>query len=94
MRNHSTELEKIANDLLSQQAFNETTKPNYTNRDFFNAILIFNTALVDKVFDNQDHIGMEMEERVDMINKCGHEVRSLILKYTGLDTHDTHKFLK
>ncbi len=56
MRTWNKELEYIANDILNQNASEDgAEKPNYSNRDFLNAIFIFQTALMDKVFDNQDY---------------------------------------
>ena len=39
------ELEEIANDLLIQdtEATGDESKPNYTNRDFINTVIIFQT---------------------------------------------------
>lgn len=89
MRNYTKELEIIANDLLIQDG----EKPNYSNRDFMNAIIIFQTALMDKMFDNQNFDGMEVEERMKMAESCGSELRKLIHTYTGLDTHNIEKFI-
>ena len=46
MRAYKQELEIIANDLLDQncEAKGDENKPNYTNREFMNAIIIFQTA--------------------------------------------------
>lgn len=89
MRNYTKELEIIANDLLIQDG----EKPNYSNRDFMNAIIIFQTALMDKMFDNQNFDGMEVEERMKMAESCRSELRKLIHTYTGLDTHNIEKFI-
>lgn len=89
MNNHAPELELIANSLLEQNGF----KPNYSNRDFMNAIIIFQSALMDKLFDNQNYIEMELKDRCDMAIKCGEELRALIQKFTSLDTHQIDRFL-
>jgi hypothetical protein len=91
MRSYKKELEAIANDLLTQNA--EAKKPNYSNRDFMNAIIIFQTALMDKMFDNQDYDGMQVEDRMKMAESCGLALRKLIHTYTGLDTHKVEEFL-
>ena len=80
----------ITTSILSQHG----SKPGYTNRDFFNTLLIFNCALVDKIYDNQDKIGMDLQDRMDMVNNCGTEMRNLILKYTGIDTLNVEEMLK
>ena len=89
MNNHAPELELIANSLLEQNGL----KPNYSNRDFMNAIIIFQSALMDKLFDNQNYIEMELNDRCDMAIKCGEELRALIQKFTSLDTHQIDRFL-
>jgi hypothetical protein len=51
-----------------------------------NTLLIFQTALMDKMFDNQDYDNMDMESRRKMTIKCGKDLKKLIHTYTGLDT--------
>ena len=82
MRTHNKEIETIAMDLLSQSG----EKPNYSNNDLLNTILIFQTALMDKLFDNQNYLNMSLDDRCIMAENCGNELREFILKYTGLDT--------
>ena len=95
MRSYKNELEAIANDLLTQNAeakVNEN-KPNYSNRDFMNAIIIFQTALMDKMYDMQDYDDMSVYDRIQMAESCGHDLRNIILMYTGLDTHKVEEFI-
>lgn len=95
MRSYKKELEFIANDILEQNANakGNENKPNYSNRDFMNATIIFQTALMDKMFDNQEYDDMSIEDRMNMAESCGNELRKLIHTYTGLDTHQIDKFL-
>lgn len=95
MRAYKRELEIIANDILNQNAdaIGNECKPNYTNRDFMNALIIFQSALVDKLYDNQEFDDMQMEDRIKMTVSCGLELRKLIHTYTGLDTHKIEDFL-
>ena len=93
MRSYKNELEAIANDLLTQnaEAKGNENKPNYSNRDFMNAVIIFQTALMDKMYDNQN--GMSLDERMEMAERCGLDLRKLIQTYTGLDLHKFEEFL-
>ena len=94
--NHSKDLDLLANSFL-EQAINAKlgeNKPNYTNRDFMNALIIFQNALMDKMFDNQNYIGMNYEEIAEMAMNCGNELRDFILKYTGLNPSNIDEFLK
>lgn len=89
------ELELIASQLLTQNAIakGDENKPNYTNREFINSLIIFQTALMDKIWDNQEFDKMPMNQRMDMAAKCGEDLRKLIHTYTGLDTHNHKDFL-
>ena len=89
MRKHNKELELIANDYLEQNG----EKPNFTNRDFMNTIIIFQTALMDKLFDNQNYDKMDIENRMKMAEACGNDLRKFIHTYTNLDTHNINEFL-
>lgn len=91
MKKYAIELEIIANDLLIRTS--EGNKPDYTNREFMNAVIIFETALMDKMYDNQDYDKMSLEDRLKMTESCGLELRKLIHTYTGLDTHELENFL-
>ena len=94
--NHSKDLEVLANSFL-EQAINAKlgeNKPNYTNRDFMNALIIFQNVLMDKMFDNQNYLDMDLIDRGQMAINCGNELRDFILKYTGLDTSKIDEFLK
>lgn len=95
MRTYKNELEVIANDLLTQnaEAKGNENKPNYTNRQFMNAVIIFQTALMDKMYDNQEYDKMDVENRLKMAESCGLDLRKLIHTYTGLDTHKFEDFL-
>jgi hypothetical protein len=95
MRSYKKELEVIADDLLNQNANakGNENKPNYSIRDFMNATIIFQTALMDKMFDHQDHNRMNIEDRLKMAESCGLSLRKLIHTYTGLDTHKIEEFL-
>jgi len=95
MRNHNAMLELIATDLVSQnvEATGDECKPNYSNKDFMNAVIIFQTALMDKMWDNMDFDGMLAKERMEMCESCWLELRNLIHTYTGLDVHKFEQFL-
>lgn len=95
MRAYKNELEVIASDILEQnaEAIGNENKPNYTNREFMNCLIIFQTALMDKMYDNQDYDKMNLKERSNMATQCGLDLRKLIHTYTGLDTHKFEEFL-
>ena len=93
MRTYNKELEIIASDILDQNAEAIGNKPNYTNREFMNCLIIFQTALMDKMYDNQEYDKMSIEDRSNMATRCGLDLRKLIHTYTGLDTHNFEEFM-
>jgi len=95
MKNHKLAIELIATDILNENAdaIGDENKPNYSNRDFMNCIIIFQNVLMDKMYDNQDNDNMGIEERSNMATQCGLDLRKLIHTYTGLDTHNVEDFL-
>lgn len=95
MRVYKEELEEIANNLLAQSAEEKgiENKPNYSNCDFLNTLIIFQTALMDKMYDVQDFDDMAIEDRMNMAKSCGLSLKKLVYTYTGLDTHKIEEFL-
>jgi hypothetical protein len=89
MQTNNQQLEKIASDILN----NIQEKPNISNRDFMNALIIFQNALMDKMYDTQDYDKMNIDERYKMAESCGLSLHKLIHTYTGLDTHKLEDFL-
>lgn len=89
------ELEVIANNFLiiNSEAKQEQSKPNWSNRTFMNTLIIFQSALMDKLWDNQEFDNMSFKDRIKMAESCGKELRKLIHTYTNLDTHKIEEFL-
>jgi hypothetical protein len=91
MKTHKQILERVASDFLEYNL--KGFKPNYSNRDFMNTLIIFQTALMDKMYDCQTYDEMSIEDREKMAVSCGLELRKLIHTYTGLDTHKFEEFI-
>lgn len=89
------ELEYIASSILDQNSIakGDENKPNYSNREFMNSLIIFQNALMDKVYDNQDFDKMPLDDRLKMAENCGKDLAKLIHTYTNLDTSKLHDFL-
>ena len=83
------DIEKIATEILNTSRI----KPNYTNRDFMNIVIIFQSAMMDKLFDVMDFDGMKIEDRLLMAEKCGIDLKDFIFKYTNIDTHKIENYL-
>lgn len=61
-------------------------KPNFSNNALMDATLIFQTVLMDKLFD--------FKPTLEDDENCGNDLRKLIIKYTGLDTVELVKNYK
>jgi hypothetical protein len=82
MNKYEPILKEIASGMLEVAEI----KPNYSNDAFLDAILIFQTVLIDKLFDNQNFDNMPLQQRDEMVEACGNDLIKLIHTYTGLDT--------
>jgi len=83
------QLEEMAMHILEHGEI----KPNYTKRDFINCVLIFQSAIIDKMFDLQNQEDMTKQDRANMAESCGNAIHKLIMTYTGLDTRKVEEFL-
>jgi len=83
------DIEKIATEILNTSRI----KPNYTNRDFMNIVIIFQSAMMDKLFEVMNFDNMEIEDRLLMAEKCGLDLKDFIFKYTNIDTHKIENYL-
>lgn len=73
---------EIANGLL--QTVDQ--KPNFSNDCFIDIVLIFQTALFDKIYNLQQKEKMEINTSLEMAENCGKELRKFIKTFTDLDT--------
>ncbi len=83
------DIEKIATEILNTSRI----KPNYTNRDFMNIVIVFQSAMMDKLFEVMNFDNMALEERLKMAEKCGLDLKDFIFKYTNIDTHKIENYL-
>lgn len=63
-------------------------KPNYTEDAFKASTKIFMSALMDKLWNLQQTENMEVQDRLNMAQKAGEDLRKLIKTYTNIDTHE------
>jgi hypothetical protein len=78
--------EPIIKELATGLLENAEIKPNFSDNAFLDASLIFQSALMDKIYDLQIKDKMPMLEKEKMAIKCGKEFRKFIKIYTNLDT--------
>lgn len=80
-------LEEIENTLLDLAAY----KPEYTTAGFRAAIFIFQSAVMDKMYELQTKQEMPNEQCELMTKNLGEELRNTIFRFTGIDTHELFK---
>ena len=80
-------LSEIEDTLLD----NYETKPGFDNEGFRASIFIFQSALLDKMWELQEKENLPIETRADMAEKCGEAIRSLVKTFTDIDTHNLYK---
>ena len=83
-------LEEIENTLWEFEA-HVGTKPNYTDGGFRAGIKIFMSVLMDKIWELQELEKTLMEDRANMVEKVGKDVRALVKTYTDIDSHSLYK---
>lgn len=60
-------------------------KPDYPKESMLDATLIFQSVIMDKMFDYNKGLPQKKQEELAM--ECGFAIRELVLKYTWLDLH-------
>jgi hypothetical protein len=66
-------------------------KPEYTIDGFRAGIKIFMSVLMDKIWELQQDEKIDMQDRINMAEKAGNDVRNLVKTYTNIDCHELYK---
>ena len=83
-------LEEIEATLLEYEE-QELGQPLYTEAGFRAAVKIFMSVVMDSLWNMQELADMTLDERLDMAEEAGLDIKKLIMKYTGIDTHKLYK---
>ena len=83
-----TKLSPIFVEIQDTLIENYETKPNFTQDGFIAGTYIFQTVILDKIWELQETENIPMNIREDIAVKCGTEIRALIKKYCNIDTHE------
>jgi hypothetical protein len=65
-------------------------KPEYTIKGFRAGIKIFMSVLLDKMWELQQDESIDKQDRLNMAQKVGEDIRKLVKTYTDIDTHDLY----
>jgi hypothetical protein len=66
-------------------------KPGFNNEGFRASIYIFQTAILDKMWELQEKENIPMDSRVDMAEKCGTALKDFVKTFADIDTHKLYK---
>ena len=83
-------LEEIEGTLFEFEA-EDLGQPLYTEGGFRAAVKIFMSVVMDRLWNMQELTDMTLDERLDMTEEAGLDIKKLIMKYTGIDTHTLYK---
>jgi hypothetical protein len=84
-------LSPILSEIEGTLLDNYETKPGFDDEGFRASIFIFQSALLDKMWELQEKENLPIETRADMAEKCGEAIRSLVKTFTDIDTHNLYK---
>ena len=83
-------LEEIEGVLIDHSAYNGD-KPDFTDAGFRAGVKIFMDVMMDKLYEVQMKDCKTIEEASKDAELMGYSIRSLILQYTKIDTHDLYR---
>lgn len=83
-------LEEVEATLLEHEE-QELGQPLYTEAGFRASVKIFMSVVMDSLWNMQELADMTLDERLDMAEEAGLDIKKLIMKYTGIDTHKLYK---
>lgn len=81
-------LEEIENTLWEFEV--SGVKPEYTDEGFRAGIKIFASVLMDKIWELQEGENTENQDRLNMVQKAGEDIRGLVKTYTNIDCHELY----
>jgi len=84
-------LSPILSEIEGTLLDNYETKPGFDDEGFRASVYIFQSALLDKMWELQEKENISMEVREDMATKCGENIRNLIKTFTNIDTFELYK---
>jgi hypothetical protein len=84
-------LNELEDAMWEFEVNNVGIKPNFNDSALRSASKIFMAIMLDKMYNLQDVEKMNLEDRCNMANKLGEEIRKIVKIYTNQDTFDFYK---
>jgi len=78
-------------ETLLEFEINNGNKPNFPAESLRASTKIFMSVLMDKIFELQNNESIDFEDRLNMAQRAGKDLRKLIKTYTDIDSHDFYK---
>jgi len=83
-------LKEIEDTLWEFEAFNGS-KPCYPEEAIASASKIFISVLMDKMWELQEKEKMDLEDRSNMAEKLGGDIKSMLKTYLNVDSFEFYK---
>lgn len=65
-------------------------KPEFTQAGFRAAVKIFQSVLLDRIWELQQKENMPRRDRINMVEQAGKDIRKLIKTYADIETFDLY----
>lgn len=77
-------------DTIFEFEANDGRPPEFDITAFRAGVKIFMTVLMDKIWKLQEEENMTLEDRCNMVEKVGAEIKDIIKTYTNIDTFELY----
>lgn len=84
-------LEEIENTLWEFEFNHSNTPCEYEEKAIGSAVKILMSVCMDKMWKLQENENLDFEDRCNMAEKLGNDIRNLVKTYTNIDTHKLYK---
>lgn len=76
--------------LIEHETGGDGSKPDFTPETFRAAIKIFQSVMLDKMWELQESEGMDLNDRMKMATSLGEDIRAMVKTYVNIDTHNLY----
>lgn len=81
-------IESLAEAVMEHNYHFHGEQPKYSLKAFVGIQEIFIDALLDKMWDRQEELGLDMKQREKLAKQAGNALRTLVMRYTAIDPGD------
>jgi len=84
-------LEELEQIFWERELEHPSTPPDFPPQAMRASTKIFAAILIDFMWKKQESMGTPLDDRLAQVQGAGEEIRAMVLKYAGLDTHQLYK---